>query len=66
MKEVWTGRVVGDMHVYGITFKDISAKTGYNPKYVCALLNGSYRTDKAKEKIEAAMYQLVAEKEVDK
>lgn len=63
MKEAWTGQVVGDMHVYEITFNDIASKTGYNPKYVCALLNGSYKADKARKKIEAAMYQLIAEKE---
>ena len=40
MPAQWTAEVVGDMHLNGITAKQLAVAIGWNPKYLSQILNG--------------------------
>lgn len=40
MPAQWTAEVIGEMHLHGITAKELSAKIGWHEKYLSAILNG--------------------------
>ena len=58
----WIGDLIGKMHVYGVTAKELSAYMGYNPKYVSAVLNGKRSPRKAEETFSAALEGLILER----
>ena len=62
MPAQWTGKLLGEMHVKGITCKQLADRLGYNPKYVSAVLNGHREPKGAKERFHAALDELVAQK----
>lgn len=61
MPEKWTGDVVGDMHVAGITAKQLAQKMGVNEKYLSAVLNSKKNPKNAESKCKAALSELIAE-----
>lgn len=63
MPEKWTGHVVGKMHVYNITRDELAKKLGYTKAYISMILNGSRRPGDAKEKLNAALNEIIADKE---
>ena len=60
MKELWTGDLVGKMHVAGVTQEDLAAALGWNKAYISMILNGSRKPAGAREKLEAAFDSVVA------
>ena len=57
----WIGDLIGKMHVYGITAKELSEYMGYSPKYVSTIFNGKRSPKKAEETFSAALEALILE-----
>lgn len=52
LNEEWTGIVVGKMHQWGISEKELGERCGYSTQYISMLLNGkkTFSKDLSKEK----------------
>lgn len=46
IQEEWTGTVVGKMHQYGISEKELAIRCGYSAQYISMLLNGKKKFSK--------------------
>ena len=57
----WTGKVVGDMHVYHITYQEMAKKLGWSRQYLWMILSGQRQTAGSKEKIIQALNELKKE-----
>lgn len=66
MPAQWTGRLIGEMHVAGVTAKQLAAEAGWHEKYLSAVLNGHREPKKAEETLRAALARLIEEKGADK
>lgn len=54
----WTAKLMGDMHLAGVTCKQLAKEVGWHDKYLSAVLNG-HRTPKvAEEKLRAALNRI--------
>lgn len=62
MPEAWTGKLVGEMHLAGVTAKELAAQMGKNAKYVSAVLNGHYSPKTAEAEFNAALTELIKKK----
>jgi len=56
--ELWTADVVGNMHLMGVTAKELASEIGWNDKYLSQILNGHAKPKKAEEKVRAALERL--------
>lgn len=63
MPEKWTGEIVGDMHVYGISPTELAEKIGIHPKYLSKVLNGHRNPKDAESYCRKAINELIKEKE---
>ena len=61
MPAEWTGRVVGEMHVAGITAKQLAEEMKWHPKYLSAVLNGHKEPKGAEEAAVTALERLKAQ-----
>lgn len=61
MPAQWTGALVGKMHVYHITAKQLSAYLGYHPKYVSQVLNGRKNPRCAEARFTQALDEMIAQ-----
>lgn len=61
MPAQWTGALIGEMHLKGVTAKQLAKAVGWNPKYLSGVLNGHYEPKGAETKLRAAMKRLVEE-----
>lgn len=61
MIEKWTGRLVGKMHIYGITLGDVAARLGVTTPYVSMILNGARKPKNARARLEAAVDEIIRE-----
>lgn len=61
MPAQWTAEVVGDMHLNGITAKQLAAAIGWNPKYLSQILNGHVTSKRAEAKVRAALQTLIVD-----
>mgnify|MGYP000768055598 FL=1 len=61
MPAQWTAEVVGDMHLNGITAKQLAVAIGWNPKYLSQILNGHVMSKHAEAKVRAALQTLIAD-----
>lgn len=59
----WTGHLVGKMHNNQITVIALAEKMDINPKYVSSILNGKKTPKGARERFEAAVDEIIREKE---
>ncbi len=62
MPAQWTGDVVYELHMAGITGKELAEKLGYTRQYVSEILNGHKSPNGAEARFRAALEELVAEK----
>lgn len=62
MPEVWTGAVVGDMHLHRISAATLADKLGWHPKYLSQVLNGRVAPKNAEAKVSAALMDLIKAK----
>lgn len=60
MPAQWTADIVGEMHLKGITGKQLAAELDWNPKYLSQVLNSADPPRKAEEKIRNALERLTA------
>ncbi|WOC33023.1 MULTISPECIES: helix-turn-helix domain-containing protein [Caproicibacterium] len=63
MPAQWTAELLGKMHMHGITAKLLAEQLGYHPKYVSAVMNGHKEPKKAEQRFNAALDELIKEKE---
>ena len=61
MPAKWTADLLGEMHLAGVTAKQLAAEVGWNPKYLSAVLNGHKEPKGAEEKLKAALGRLISE-----
>lgn len=54
MKDLWTGELVGKMHVAEVTLDDLAKEVGFSKAYVSMILNGIKKPAGARERLEAA------------
>ena len=58
----WTAEIIGEMHLAGVTAKQLAAEVGWHDKYLSAVMNGHREPKKAEEKLRAALAHLTAAK----
>jgi len=58
MPAQWTAELVGEMHLSGITAKQLAAEVGWHPKYLSVVLNGHREPRGAEDKLRSAMKRL--------
>ncbi len=63
MPAQWTAKIIGKMHMYGITAKQLAEQLGYHPKYVSAVMNGHKEPKGAEQKFNTALDELIKEKQ---
>ena len=59
MPAQWTARIIGEMHLNGITAKQLAAEVGWHDKYLSVVLNGHRNPAGAEEKLNAALERLI-------
>ena len=59
MREKWTGQIVGDLHVFGITAKELAAEAGIHEKYLSQILNGHRTPKNARKTLRSALRRLI-------
>ena len=65
MKEAWTGEIVGELHVHGISAKELALEAGLHEKYLSQLLNGRKTPKCAQKKLTDALNRLIKKSEVE-
>ena len=65
MPAQWTAALIGEMHLKGITAKQLAAEAGWHEKYLSAVLNGHREPKKAEETLTAALERLSAKQPND-
>lgn len=63
MPAQWTATLLGEMHLAGVTAKQLAAEAGLNPKYLSAILNGHCEPKNAEQTLRAALARLVDKKD---
>lgn len=66
MKEKWTGEIVGRMHIHDITFEELGKEVGWAKGYVSMILNGHRKPAGAREKLEAAVIEIIKRRQPEK
>lgn len=59
MPAKWTADLLGEMHLAGVTAKQLAAEVGWNPKYLSVVLNGHKEPKGAENKLRSALNRLV-------
>ena len=65
MPAQWTGEIVGRLHSAGVKKKELAAKLCLHEKYVSAVLNGHETPKDAETRFNAALDELIAEKDTN-
>lgn len=55
MPAQWTAELIGEMHLAGVTAKQLAAEAGLNPKYMSTILNGHVEPKGAEQKLRDAL-----------
>ena len=55
MPAQWTADVIGEMHLAGVTMKQLADEIGWHVKYLSAVLHGHREPKNAEAKVRAAM-----------
>ena len=63
MPAQWTADLLGQMHLAGVTAKQLAAEAGWHEKYLSAVLNGHREPKNAEQTLRAALARLVEKKE---
>lgn len=62
MPAQWTAQIIGQMHLNGVTAKDLANEVGWNPKYLSQVLNSRVTPRNAEEKLSAALNRIIERK----
>lgn len=63
MPAKWTADLLGDMHLAGVTAKQLAAEVGWHPKYLSNVLNGHRDPKGAEAKLKDALNRLIGSKQ---
>ena len=63
MPAQWTADLIGEMHLAGITAKELAAEAGLNPKYLSTVLNGHCTPRNAEQDLREAFERLKTKRE---
>ena len=63
MPAQWTADLIGEMHLAGVTAKQLAAEAGWHEKYLSVVLNGHREPKNAEQTLRAALARLVEKKE---
>lgn len=63
MREKWTGRLIGDLHIYDITIKELADFMGITNSYATMVLNCKRTPPGAQERFETALREYIALRE---
>ena len=63
MPAKWTAEIVGEMHLAGVSAKQLAAEADWHPKYLSAVLNGHKEPKTAEAHLREALARLKARKE---
>lgn len=55
MPAQWTAEIIGEMHLKGITAKELAAAIGWHPKYLSKVLNGHVAPPGAEQAVRTAL-----------
>lgn len=58
MPAKWTADLIGEMHLNGVTAKQLAEEVGWHPKYLSAVLNGHRNPKRAEENLREALQRL--------
>ena len=58
MPAKWTGDLVREMHLAGVTAKQLAAEAGWHDKYLSAVMNGHREPKGAEQTLRAALERL--------
>lgn len=61
MPAQWTADLIGEMHLHGITAKQLAEKVGWNPKYLSTVLNGHRNPKNAEQTLSKALEELISD-----
>ena len=59
MLEVWTGVLIGRMHVHEVRIQDLAEEAGYSKGYISMILNCKKKPPGARERLEAAFERII-------
>ena len=59
MIEKWTGRLIGKMHNHGVSMADLATELGVTKAYISMILNGARKPPGARERLEAAVTEII-------
>lgn len=62
MADIWAANVAGKLYYHGIKQKDVAKKMGVTRQYVGMILKGEREPEGGRERIEAAVDELIKEK----
>lgn len=62
MPAQWTAEILGEMHLAGITAKQLAEEAGWHEKYLSAVMNGHRDPKGAEDTLRAALAKLKANK----
>ncbi len=60
MPAKWTAELLGEMHLAGVTAKQLASAVGWHEKYLSAVMNGHKEPKGAEEKLKSALQKIVA------
>lgn len=66
MPAQWTADLIGEMHLAGVTAKQLAKEAGLNPKYLSAILNGHCSPKNAERALRTALNQLIEKEKEEK
>lgn len=59
MPAQWTAVIIGQLHLNGITAKELAEEAEWHPKYLSRVLNGVVNPAGAEEKLTAALQRII-------
>jgi len=62
MPAQWTAVIIGQMHLNGITAKQLSEEVNWHPKYLSQVLNSRVDPKGAEEKLTEALKRIIDRK----
>lgn len=62
MPAQWTAEILGEMHLSGVTGKQLAAEAGWHEKYLSAVMNGHREPKGAEDTLRAALARIKASK----
>lgn len=65
MPAQWTADLIGKMHLFGVSRRQLADVLGYTPEYVTMVLNGKKSPKCAEEKFKKALYEIQSRKDVN-